>query len=107
MSDAAPPVIAEYWDAAAPAFDGEAGHGLRKEAARAAWPRRAGAEQLAAAVRPLVSELRVEPLGGEAELWGGRAVGRPGGRRAVRAGGAPLRGPQGIRLTGAARRRRR
>ncbi|MFD0121596.1 class I SAM-dependent methyltransferase [Streptomyces virginiae] len=29
------------------------------------------AEDLAAAVRPLVSDLRVEPLGGQAELWGG------------------------------------
>ncbi|MFD4738143.1 class I SAM-dependent methyltransferase [Streptomyces virginiae] len=29
------------------------------------------AEDLAAAVRPLVSDLRVEPLGGKAELWGG------------------------------------
>ncbi|MCX5175471.1 class I SAM-dependent methyltransferase [Streptomyces virginiae] len=29
------------------------------------------AEDLAAAVRPLVSDLRVEPLSGEPELWGG------------------------------------
>ncbi|MFE4393760.1 class I SAM-dependent methyltransferase [Kitasatospora sp. NPDC056789] len=35
------------------------------------WGGGVGAEELAAAVRPLVSELRVEPLGGEAELWGG------------------------------------
>ncbi len=35
------------------------------------WGGGVGAEELAAAVRPLISELRVEPLGGEAELWGG------------------------------------
>ncbi|MFJ7908043.1 class I SAM-dependent methyltransferase [Kitasatospora sp. NPDC096204] len=41
------------------------------DAGRLPWGGGVEAEELAAAVRPLVSELRVEPLGGEAELWGG------------------------------------
>lgn len=35
------------------------------------WNGGIGAEDLAAAVRPLVSALRVEPLGGDPDLWGG------------------------------------
>lgn len=37
------------------------------------WAGGVGADELAAAVRPLVTTLRVEPLGGNAALWG-RAV---------------------------------
>ncbi|MFJ8625342.1 class I SAM-dependent methyltransferase [Kitasatospora sp. NPDC093550] len=40
-------------------------------AERLPWGGGVGAEELAEAVRPLVSELRVEPLDGEAGLWGG------------------------------------
>ncbi|MFG2912191.1 class I SAM-dependent methyltransferase [Kitasatospora sp. NPDC048298] len=40
-------------------------------AGRLPWGGGVGVEELATAVRPLVSELRVEPLAGEAELWGG------------------------------------
>ncbi|MET8542488.1 class I SAM-dependent methyltransferase [Kitasatospora sp. NPDC004799] len=40
-------------------------------AGRLPWSGGVGPEELAAAVRPLVSELRVEPLSGEPELWGG------------------------------------
>jgi ubiquinone/menaquinone biosynthesis C-methylase UbiE len=35
------------------------------------WHRGVGAEELAAAVRPLVADVRVEPLSGNAALWGG------------------------------------
>ncbi|MEU4212481.1 class I SAM-dependent methyltransferase [Streptomyces sp. NPDC026206] len=35
------------------------------------WHRGIGADDLAAAVRPLVTGLRVEPLSGDADLWGG------------------------------------
>lgn len=35
------------------------------------WHGGVTAEDLAAAVRPLVSNLRIEPLGGDPELWGG------------------------------------
>ncbi|MFC5800844.1 class I SAM-dependent methyltransferase [Streptomyces formicae] len=35
------------------------------------WNGGIGAEDLAAAVRPLVAGLRIEPLSGEARLWGG------------------------------------
>jgi SAM-dependent methyltransferase len=35
------------------------------------WGGGVGADELAAAVRPLVAELRVEPLSGDAALWGG------------------------------------
>lgn len=34
------------------------------------WAGGIGADDLAAAVRPLVTTLRVEPLGGDAALWG-------------------------------------
>ncbi|GAA1018033.1 SAM-dependent methyltransferase [Acrocarpospora pleiomorpha] len=37
---AAPPSIAEYWDAAAAGFDQEADHGLRDPQVRAAWAER-------------------------------------------------------------------
>ncbi|MFJ7247251.1 class I SAM-dependent methyltransferase [Kitasatospora sp. NPDC098652] len=40
-------------------------------AERLPWGGGVGADELAAAVRPLVAELRVEPLSGDAELWGG------------------------------------
>ncbi|MFJ4187535.1 class I SAM-dependent methyltransferase [Kitasatospora sp. NPDC089509] len=40
-------------------------------AGRLPWDGGVGAEQLAAAVRPLVARLRIVPLSGEAELWGG------------------------------------
>ncbi len=56
--------------------------GRWREAGESGVPYVAGAEalpwyggitagDLAAAVRPLVSDLRIEPLSGEAELWGG------------------------------------
>jgi len=35
------------------------------------WAGGVGADALAAAVRPLVAELRIEPLSGQPELWGG------------------------------------
>ncbi|MFD7448008.1 class I SAM-dependent methyltransferase [Kitasatospora sp. NPDC059827] len=40
-------------------------------AERLPWGGGVGADELAAAVRPLVAELRVEPLGADADLWGG------------------------------------
>ncbi|GAA0272564.1 class I SAM-dependent methyltransferase [Streptomyces polychromogenes] len=40
-------------------------------AASLPWNGGIGAEDLAAAVRPLVSALRVEPLSGDPDLWGG------------------------------------
>ncbi|MGW2376081.1 class I SAM-dependent methyltransferase [Kitasatospora sp. NPDC001683] len=40
-------------------------------AERLPWAGGVGAEELAAAVRPLVAELRIEPLSGDAALWGG------------------------------------
>ncbi|MFF4816542.1 class I SAM-dependent methyltransferase [Kitasatospora sp. NPDC001309] len=40
-------------------------------AERLPWGGGVGADELAAAVRPLVAELRVEPLSGDAALWGG------------------------------------
>jgi SAM-dependent methyltransferase len=41
-SDLSPslPTVADYWDAAAPDFDGEPDHGLRDPAVRRAWARR-------------------------------------------------------------------
>ncbi|MET8628381.1 hypothetical protein ABZW30_32345 [Kitasatospora sp. NPDC004669] len=39
-------------------------------AGRLPWDGGIGAEELAAAVRPLVTELRIEPLSGDAALWG-------------------------------------
>ena len=40
-------------------------------AASLPWNGGIGAEALAAAVRPLVTELRIEPLSGDPQLWGG------------------------------------
>ncbi|MFF3455423.1 class I SAM-dependent methyltransferase [Streptomyces sp. NPDC002730] len=41
------------------------------EAASLPWNGGIGAAELAAAVRPLVTEVRVEPLSGDPQLWGG------------------------------------
>jgi SAM-dependent methyltransferase len=41
------------------------------EAASLPWNGGIGAAELAAAVRPLVAEVRVEPLSGDPQLWGG------------------------------------
>ncbi|ARF82610.1 class I SAM-dependent methyltransferase [Kitasatospora aureofaciens] len=52
----------------------EAGAGAQPYVAgaeRLPWNGGVGAEELAAAVRPLVAELRIEPLSGDAALWGG------------------------------------
>jgi hypothetical protein len=40
-------------------------------AGRLPWDGGVGADVLAAAVRPLVSEVLVEPLSGDDDLWGG------------------------------------
>ncbi|MFI9363905.1 class I SAM-dependent methyltransferase [Kitasatospora sp. NPDC053057] len=40
-------------------------------AERLPWGGGVGAEELASALRPLVAELRIEPLSGDAALWGG------------------------------------
>ncbi|MFJ9847141.1 class I SAM-dependent methyltransferase [Kitasatospora sp. NPDC101155] len=40
-------------------------------AERLPWGGGVGADELAAAVRPLVAELRIDPLSGDAALWGG------------------------------------
>ncbi|MFB6825232.1 class I SAM-dependent methyltransferase [Streptomyces virginiae] len=50
---------------------GESGVPYVAGAASLPWYGGITAEDLAAAVRPLVSDLRVEPLSGEVELWGG------------------------------------
>ncbi|MEU9043977.1 MULTISPECIES: class I SAM-dependent methyltransferase [unclassified Kitasatospora] len=52
----------------------EAGQAVAPYAAgaeRLPWSGGIGADELAGAVRPLVAELRVEPLSGDDELWGG------------------------------------
>ncbi len=41
------------------------------EAASHPWTGGVGADDLAAAVRPLVTELRIEQLGADPDLWGG------------------------------------
>ncbi|MFG2334150.1 class I SAM-dependent methyltransferase [Streptomyces sp. NPDC048604] len=50
---------------------GEKGVPYVAGAAALPWNGGVGAAELSAAVRPLVSSLRIEPLGGEPELWGG------------------------------------
>jgi ubiquinone/menaquinone biosynthesis C-methylase UbiE len=40
-------------------------------AERLPWSGGVGADELAAVVRPLVADLRIEPLSGDADLWGG------------------------------------
>lgn len=51
---------------------GRAGLPYGAAAAALPWHGGIGADDLAGAVRPLVSRLRVEPLSAEADLWGGR-----------------------------------
>ncbi|WKD31327.1 class I SAM-dependent methyltransferase [Streptomyces xanthophaeus] len=50
---------------------GESGVPYAAGAGSLPWNGGVTAGDLAAAVRPLVSDLRIEPLSGEAELWGG------------------------------------
>jgi SAM-dependent methyltransferase len=50
---------------------GQSGAPYVAGAERLPWNGGIGAESLAAVVRPLVAELRVEPLSGDPDLWGG------------------------------------